>query len=60
MVGTLEAPVSPRGMDDYLTKLLDAKRLEEVLARFVTKNTSVDLPAAAAALARPAILPRLQ
>jgi signal transduction histidine kinase/CheY-like chemotaxis protein len=37
MVGTFERCLAA-GMDDYLTKPIDVKRLEEVLARFMIKN----------------------
>jgi CheY-like chemotaxis protein len=47
MVGTLERCLAA-GMDDYLTKPLDAKRLEEVLARFVNQPSSSTSAAAAA------------
>ncbi|GFE87632.1 histidine kinase [Steroidobacter agaridevorans] len=47
MVGTLERCLAA-GMDDYLTKPLDAAKLEQVLARFVIKGAAAISPAAAA------------
>jgi signal transduction histidine kinase/CheY-like chemotaxis protein len=47
MVGTLERCLAA-GMDDYLTKPLDAKRLEDVLTRFVAKSNE-PAPSTAAA-----------
>jgi CheY-like chemotaxis protein len=45
MVGTLERCLAA-GMDDYLTKPLEAKRLEEVLDRFVGSSNESDVKSA--------------
>jgi two-component system sensor histidine kinase/response regulator len=45
MVGTFERCLDA-GMDGYLTKPIDVRRLEEVLARFLMRD---DLPSASVA-----------